>query len=206
MAYSMQNAMMARNHPWKAEIVFLPIIDMPASNDTTINSTLMFIATKAKKCGFTPIVTFDQQLWWKAMQIIEYASLQCPFREMICKLGGFHTMGSFIACIGHLMDGSGLHELIDLIYAANTTPHILTGKSISRAIRAHIIVESALHIVLHEEQLSNDSEKEVLSENDLPDSTSTSKLSINHHNELRILLDEMLRGELSGNGKKMESS
>jgi hypothetical protein len=40
MAYgSMQNVMMARNHPGKAEIVFLPIIDMPASNDTTINST-----------------------------------------------------------------------------------------------------------------------------------------------------------------------
>jgi hypothetical protein len=95
------------------------------------------------------------------MQIIENASLQCLYKEMICKLGGFHTMGSFLACIGHLMDGSGLHELIDLIYAANTTPHILRGKAISRAIRAHIIVEYALHIVLHEEQLSNDSEKEV---------------------------------------------
>ncbi len=40
----------------------------------------------------------------------------------------------------------------------------------------------------------------------MPDSTWTSKLSINHRNELIILLDEMLRGELSDNGKKFESS
>ncbi len=86
----MQNAMMARNHPGKSQIVFLPIIDMSGSSDTSINSTLVFIATQAKKkYGFTPIVTFDQQLWWKAMQIIENASLQCPVREMIGTSVGF---------------------------------------------------------------------------------------------------------------------
>lgn len=141
--------MMARNHPGKADIVFLPMIDLSASNDTCVYSTLYFIANQAKKYNFTPIVTFDQQLWWKAMMIVENAGLECPTRSIINKLGGFHTLMSYLGCIGHLMDGSGLREVLDVIYAENTTPHLLTGKAISRAITGHTIVEAALYVVLH---------------------------------------------------------
>ena len=66
---SMQQAMMARNHPGKSEIKLLPLINLSASDPTCLYSTLCFIASQGKKHGFTPIVTFDQQLWWLAMLI-----------------------------------------------------------------------------------------------------------------------------------------
>ncbi len=158
---TMQSATMIRNHPSVSDIVFLPMIDLAASDDTTIYSTLCFIASQGVRYGFTPIVTFDQQLWWKAMLIIANSSLQCPTRNIINKLGGFHTLMSFLSSIGHFMDGSGLREVLDLIYAENTTPHLLSGKAITRAIRGHIIVESALHVVLHQNELLENSETEV---------------------------------------------
>ena len=153
---TMQQAMMVRNHPGKSDIFFLPMIDLSASSDTCINSTLYFIASQGKVYGFTPVVTFDQQLWWKAMMIIENTSLQ-----IINKLGGFHTVMSFLGSIGHLMDGTGLREMLDLIYAENTTPHLLSEKAISRAIRGHVLIESALHVILNHEQLSFENDIEV---------------------------------------------
>ena len=78
-----------------------------------------------------------------------------------CKLGGFHTLMSFLGSIGHLMDGSGLTEILDTIYAENTTPHLLSGKAISRAVRGFVIIESALHVLLHREQLSMEKDSEV---------------------------------------------
>ena len=152
---------MTRNHPSVSDIVFLPMIDLSASDDTTIYSTLCFIASQGVRYGFTPIVTFDQQLWWKAMLIIANSSLECPTRNIVNKLGGFHTLMSFLSSIGHFMDRSGLREVLDLIYAENTTPHLLSGKAITRAIRGHIIVESALHVVLHENELLEISVTEV---------------------------------------------
>jgi len=43
------------------------------------------------------------------------------------------------------MAGSGLRELLELIYASNAVDHILTGKAIARAVRAHLIVDAALN-------------------------------------------------------------
>lgn len=143
-------------NPGKAEIVFLPMIDLSASDDTCIYSTLNFISTQGDRYGFTPTVTFDQPLWWKAMIIIENSSITCTTRKIVLKLGGFHSLMSFIGCIGHLMEGTGLQELLEEIYASNTTPHILSGKAISRAVRAHSLIESALHIILHKEIFSVD--------------------------------------------------
>ncbi len=47
---------------------------------------------------------------------------------------------SFLGSIGHLMAGSGLQELLEIVYAANSVKHMLTGKAISRAIRGHLLV------------------------------------------------------------------
>ena len=41
---------------------------------------------------------------------------------------------SFLGCIGHLMAGSGLRQLLELIYALNTVVHMLVGKAIARAV------------------------------------------------------------------------
>ena len=53
---------------------------------------------------------------------------------------------SFIGSMGHLMAGSGLKELLELIYTPNAVDHILTGEAVSRAVRAHILLDTTIRI------------------------------------------------------------
>lgn len=59
---------------------------------------------------------------------------------------------SFLSSIKHFMDERGLG-----FKAENTTPHLLSEKGIignTQTIPGQIIIESALHVVLHKEELS----------------------------------------------------
>ena len=55
---------------------------------------------------------------------------------------------SFLGSIGHLMTNTGLHEVLETIYARNTIEHMMSGKAISRAIRGHLIVDAVLNGLL----------------------------------------------------------
>ena len=130
----------AGSHPGKAEITMLPIIDLDPTDISYIHSTLMFVLDQAKHLEVaTPCITFDQPLWLKATEIINALSL-----NMIVILGGFHTMMSFAGSIGSSMDGTGLTEGLKTIFGGNAVKHIISGKAISRALRAHFLVEAAL--------------------------------------------------------------
>ena len=65
-------------------------------------------------------------------------------RSIVLWLGGLHTLISFLGGIGHCIVQTGLQKVISTIYADNAVGHMLTGKAISRAIRAHVIVDAAL--------------------------------------------------------------
>ena len=138
------------DHPGKASVMFLPIIDMNPSDSTCIYSTLMFVSEHAQRHGVTPILTFDQPLWWKALMIIESEPEESDLRGIVLRLGGFHTEMSFLGSIGHLMGSSGLQEMLESIYAPNAVVHMLSGKAIARAVRGHFIVDAALNaLMLH---------------------------------------------------------
>ena len=69
-------------------------------------------------------------------------------RQVVLRLGSFHTEMSFIGSIGHLIAESGLKELLELIYAPNAVEHILTGKAIARAVRAQLLVDAVLNTLI----------------------------------------------------------
>lgn len=102
---------------------------------TCVYSTLLFECREARRYQRTPVLTFDPPLFWKAMTINwnnpEYSQL----KSMLIRLSAFHTEMSFLSCVGHIMEGSGIQEILELIYATNTVPHMLGGKAIARAIR-----------------------------------------------------------------------
>ena len=135
----------------KASVLFLPMIDLPSSKESCLYSTLCFVASQGRTYGFTPVLTFDQPLWWKSVKILKSDTTN-ELSSIVLKLGGFHLMMSFVGCIGHLMEGSGLKEVLELVYATGAVPHILSGKAISRAVRAHILVSSAIYAHLLEEE------------------------------------------------------
>ena len=124
----------------KSEVLFLPIVDLNPLNETCIYSTLLYIENQAIQLGIpVPCVTFDQPLWVKAIEIIKSKSL-----KIVCRLGGFHTMMSFVGSIGIVMKGSGLEEALETAYGPNTVAQMMSGKAISRALRGHFLVEGAL--------------------------------------------------------------
>ena len=129
-------------HPPKSEIIMLPLIDLNSSDETCIYSTLCFIIDQAAKLNIEePCVTFDQPLWLKAQVIINKHNL-----KILCRLGGFHLLMSFLGSIGHLMKGSGLEEALELIYG--NVPSLISGKAFSRSLRGHFLTESTLSNML----------------------------------------------------------
>ena len=150
----MMQAVHRGSHQGKSAITFLPMIDLNPSEVTCISSTLKFVSEHARRHNIAnPIVTFDQPLWWKAFNIISTEPANSDLRKVILRLGAFHTQMSFLGSIGHLMAGSGLREVLELIYASNAVDHILTGKAIARAVRAHLIVDAALNALLYSDAL-----------------------------------------------------
>ena len=82
------------------------------------------------------------------MTIIEGAPLDSPLHSILPRLGGFHNLISFLGSIGHLMSGTGLQELLEVIFTGNTVPHIISGKAYARAVRGHFLIDAVLHTLL----------------------------------------------------------
>ena len=106
---------------FQSYIRFLPIIDLNPSSESCIYSTLLFVKSQARKLKVhTPCVTFDKPLWLKAFNIVHAENLQ-----IVCRLGGFHTLMSFLGSSGTLMKGSGLEDLFAEVYAEMLEMHRL---------------------------------------------------------------------------------
>ena len=67
-----------------------------------------YIVDHVSSYNTTPVITFDQQLWW-----ISYMAQprESPLRQIILILGGFHREMSFLGSIGSLMASIGLKEV-----------------------------------------------------------------------------------------------
>lgn len=127
-------------HPGVSTIDMLAIVDLNPSDDSCIYSTLLYIIEHAKSMKLpTACVTFDQPLYIKALDISMKAGL-----PIVIRLGGFHTLMSYLGSIANVMRGSGLEDMLSLMYGSNTIEHILTGKAYARAIRGHFLVQQAL--------------------------------------------------------------
>ena len=114
------------SYPGQSCFTFLPMIDMNPSDMSCVFTTLHFVSALARQYNVTPVITFDQPLWWKAKIITTTEPDNSPLRSIVLKLGGFHTEMSFLGCIGRLMAGSGLQKLLEVVYAPNAVVHMLS--------------------------------------------------------------------------------
>ena len=67
---------------------------------------------------------------------------------IVCRVGGFHLVMSYLGCIGPIMAGSGLQEMFRLCYGPNTVSHMMTEKAYSTAVQGHLLVESAVMVLI----------------------------------------------------------
>ena len=135
-------------YPGKSSVTFLPMIDMSPSDMSCINSTLHFVCEQSSRYGVTPVLTFDQPLFQKATQIVSMSDGSSPLKSIVLRVGAFHTEMSFLGSVGFIMSGSGLQDVLQTIYAPNAVTHMMSGKAVSRAIRGHFLVDTALHAIL----------------------------------------------------------
>lgn len=137
-------------HPGKSSLTILPIIDMNPSDPTCINSTLHYVVNEAMIYNVTPVLIFDEPLWWKSYLIIRNEPVDGPLKSIVLMMGGFHLEMNFLGSIGYLMSGSGIQEILELVYAPNTVTHILSGKAVARAKRAHFLLDTILNALLND--------------------------------------------------------
>ena len=148
-------------HSAIAKVQMHPLIDLNPSNESCVYSTLIFVLSQARQLGLpVTCIMFDQPLWLKAVDICMSCGL-----DIVCRLGGFHLLMSFIGCIGHIMSGSGLQDIFLLNYGPNTVQNMLSGKTYDRAVRGHLLLERALMHLLLEMLLPEDADT-VTSETD----------------------------------------
>ena len=57
---------------------------------------------------------------------------------------------SLLACIGYLMSGTSICEVLEVVYSGNTVPHLLSTKEVSRAIRGHQLLDLVLNTILED--------------------------------------------------------
>jgi hypothetical protein len=132
------------DHPSPSVIDFLPIVNLPPTDVNCILSTLIFIEEQATAMNVPePCITFDQPLFVKALDIVLAKKL-----KLVVRLGGFHTALSFLGSIGNLMRGSGLEDILSVLYGKNVVENILQGRDYERAVRGHFLVHSALNALL----------------------------------------------------------
>ena len=136
-------------HPGQSSVIFLPMIDMYSGDKSCILSTLEFLSNLARKHQVSPIITFDQPLYWKATEIISDAPQNSSLKEVVLLLGCFHTFMNFLGSIGTLMQGTGLSKILEAVYGENAVLHMMTGKSVQRSFCGHLLVDKCLnHIIV----------------------------------------------------------
>ena len=95
----------------------------------------------------TRVITFDQQLYWTALMVIEDQPMSSRLRTIVLLLGGFHTEMSLLGAIGSIMAGYGLKEMLAQVYAEGSVEQMRSGKAVARAVSGHLLIDSALNII-----------------------------------------------------------
>ena len=109
----MQESLKSETSVQKSTFTFSLIIDLNPNDESSIYSTLLFVIEQAKRMRVpAACVTFDQPLWLKACGVTEEPGL-----DIVARLGGFHTLVSYLGAIGKVMKGSGIEELFNKVYA-----------------------------------------------------------------------------------------
>ena len=130
----------------KTKAMYLPLIDMTPSDPDTIMTALKQAQEITNKCGQEFVVfTGDLQLYRVAVNILWAYPDQ--FGNIILRLGGMHTLMSFVGSIGTLMAGSGLYELLESTFGG--VQKMMIGKKFPQNVRAlRIVAEELLKPVL----------------------------------------------------------
>jgi len=121
--------------------VYLPLIDMVPSDPDTIMTALVQAQRISTEAGQDFVVfTCDQQLYRVMLQVI-WSNVE-QFSNVVPRLGGMHTLMSFIGTVGTLMAETGLSDVLGAVFGG--VPKLLSGKKFPQNVRALRLVTEEL--------------------------------------------------------------
>ena len=128
---------------------YVPVIDAKPSDMSTVYTTMKRCMDRSSALGqVNAVQTIDLQLYAIGQQV----RWTCPeeFQGHTLRLGGFHTLCTFIASIGKLWGDGGLRDMLvdSELYAGCTADMMLMGKQFKRAMRGLTLVYEALCALL----------------------------------------------------------
>jgi len=100
-------------YPGQSAITFLPMIDMDPGNMSCVYSTLQFVSSLAMQYNVTPVLTFDQPLWWKSMVIIDSEPTDSQYKRCTCRKHGLECSVACGGCKGLSCSNSPSFEELD---------------------------------------------------------------------------------------------
>ena len=117
----------------KTSIVYLSLIDKAPSDPATIMSAMLKARAVTETTGQEYVVfTADQQLYRVSVHVMW--ENQVIFGNIYLRLGGMHLLMSYVGCIGSLMAGSGIVEVLSEAFGG--VLKMLTGKKYPDNVRA----------------------------------------------------------------------
>ena len=129
---------MSEIDPPKTIVGYMPIIQAPAHELSTLNTVVKRVIHVAEALNQTKVVlTVDQALFPGLMElkwvVPEYRNVLIP------RLGGLHVSMNFLKILGQHMTDSGLVQIWveSGLLGVNSAEHAMDGKSYAKGIRAH---------------------------------------------------------------------
>ena len=126
----------------KTSIVYLPLIDSATVDPATIMSAMQTARAVTETTGQEYVVfTADQQLYRVAVHVMW--ENQVLFGNIYLRLGGMHLLMSYVGCMGYLMAGSGIVEVLSEAFGG--VLKMLAGKTYPDNVRAlRMLVEELI--------------------------------------------------------------
>ena len=126
-------------------IGYLPTIDAPATNMSTVFEVLrQSVQIKESLKLKSIVVVFDQALYAKAADITWKHSER--FKSIVLRLGGFHTIVTFLGILGKRFQDAGLRDICieSGVVTEGSVAAVLEEWKYNRAVRFHKLMYEAL--------------------------------------------------------------
>ena len=104
------------NYPTKSSVMFLPMTDMSSSEVTCIFSTFKYVCEHTRRRHQSSRLSSLSGGKPSIMIISISKNVGSNVHEIVLRFGGFHTKMVFFWCIGRLMAGTELSEMLELEY------------------------------------------------------------------------------------------
>ena len=118
-------------------VAYEPVVDTKPTDMATMYITMLKCTEMHAALGHHDAVqTMDQQLYTVAQQV--KWTLPDELGGHVIRMGAFHTLSCFIACIGKSWGDAGLLDfLVDSVYAASTAHQIFAFKQLNLSLHIH---------------------------------------------------------------------